>query len=87
MSWNFELYIDGKWTTGEAAGSIEVIDPATEEVIGSVPEATTKDAVRAIEAARQGLRRRSVAVDQAGRAGRGPASAWPRSSSTLGRAS
>ncbi len=53
MSWNFELYIDGNWTTGEAAGSIDVIDPATEDVIGSVPEATTKDAVRAIEAARK----------------------------------
>jgi acyl-CoA reductase-like NAD-dependent aldehyde dehydrogenase len=52
-SWNFELYIDGKWTSGEAAGAIEVIDPATEDVIGSVPEATTKDAVHAIEAARR----------------------------------
>jgi acyl-CoA reductase-like NAD-dependent aldehyde dehydrogenase len=52
-TWNFDLYIDGKWTPGDAAGVIEVIDPATEEVIGKVPEATTKDAVRAIEAARQ----------------------------------
>ncbi len=51
--WNFDLYIDGRWTAGEAAGSIEVINPATEEVIGQVPEATAKDAVRAIEAARK----------------------------------
>ncbi len=51
--WNFDLYIGGEWTTGEATGSIEVVDPATEEVIGHVPDATTKDAVRAIEAARK----------------------------------
>ena len=52
-SGKFDLYIDGKWTAGEAAGTIEVIDPATEEVIGEVPEATPKDAVRAIAAARK----------------------------------
>jgi acyl-CoA reductase-like NAD-dependent aldehyde dehydrogenase len=51
--WNFDLYIGGEWTTGEATGVIEVINPATEEVIGHVPDATPKDAVRAIEAARK----------------------------------
>src|SRR4029077_2377378 len=52
--WNFDLYIDGKWDAGEAgAKSIEVLNPATEEVIGTVPEASTKDAARAIEAARR----------------------------------
>ena len=53
MSWNFDLYIDGAWTTGEAGGVIEVVDPATEEVIGQVAEATPKDALRAIGAARR----------------------------------
>ena len=53
MTWNYELFIDGKWTTEAADGSIEVLDPATEEVIGSVPQATTKTAVHAIEAARR----------------------------------
>jgi len=53
MTWNYELFIDGAWTSEGAEGSIDVIDPATEEVIGSVPEATTKTAVRAIEAARR----------------------------------
>jgi aldehyde dehydrogenase (NAD+) len=52
-SWNFDLYIDGTWTAGEAGGSIEVINPADEQVIGRVPDATPKDAVRAIEAARK----------------------------------
>jgi acyl-CoA reductase-like NAD-dependent aldehyde dehydrogenase len=52
-NWNFDLYIDGKWTTGEGGGTIDVINPATEEIIGRVPEASPKDAVRAIEAARK----------------------------------
>src|ERR1700691_618046 len=51
--WQFDLYIDGKWSKGEAGGKpIEVISPATEEVIGVVPEASPKDAAAAIEAAR-----------------------------------
>ena len=53
MTWNYELFIDGAWTSEGAEGSIDVVDPATEEVIGSVPEATTKTAVSAIEAARR----------------------------------
>ncbi len=53
MAWNYGLFVDGVWTSDDAVGSIEVLDPATEEVIGSVPEASTKTAVRAIEAARR----------------------------------
>jgi aldehyde dehydrogenase (NAD+) len=53
-TWNFDLYIDGKWEQGEGRGTpIEVINPATEDVIGVVPQASPKDAVRAIEAARR----------------------------------
>jgi acyl-CoA reductase-like NAD-dependent aldehyde dehydrogenase len=51
--WNFDLFIDGKWTPSDGSATLDVIDPATEESIGQVPEATTKDAVRAIEAARK----------------------------------
>jgi aldehyde dehydrogenase (NAD+) len=52
--WNFDLYIDGRWEKGEAGGApIEVINPATEDVIGVVPQASPKDAARAIEAARR----------------------------------
>src|SRR5215204_1222493 len=50
--WDYELYIDGKWTSDEAVGSIDVIDPATELSIGSVPEGSTKTAIQAINAAR-----------------------------------
>ena len=49
----FQLFIDGQWTQGEAGREIEVIDPATEEVIGTVAEASPKDATHAIEAARK----------------------------------
>ena len=52
-SWNFDLYIDGTWTKGEAGRSIEVINPANEEIIGTVPEAVPQGRRRAIEAARK----------------------------------
>jgi acyl-CoA reductase-like NAD-dependent aldehyde dehydrogenase len=51
--WDYELYIDGAWTSEGAVGTIEVIDPATEDVIGSVPEGSTKTVVHAISAARE----------------------------------
>jgi len=51
--WNYDLFVNGEWTEGEGGGRIDVIDPATEESIGSVAEASPKDAVRAIEAARK----------------------------------
>ncbi|MGN9843524.1 aldehyde dehydrogenase family protein [Nonomuraea sp. H19] len=44
-------YVDGKWTPG-AAETIDVENPATEEVIGTVPDGTTADADRAVRAAR-----------------------------------
>jgi aldehyde dehydrogenase (NAD+) len=51
--WDYELYVDGEWTSEEAVGRIDVIDPATEQSIGSVPEGSTKAAVQAITAARR----------------------------------
>jgi aldehyde dehydrogenase (NAD+) len=50
--WKFELFIDGQWTSGEATSTLDIINPATEDSIGQVPEATAADAQRAIEAAR-----------------------------------
>ena len=51
--WTYNLFIDGKWVEGEKGGRIEVIDPATEGVIGSVAEATAHDAANAVQAARK----------------------------------
>lgn len=51
QQWKYDLYIDGKWTRGAAESDIPVINPATEEPIGAVPEATVADAHAAIESA------------------------------------
>ena len=52
MPWDYELFINGEWTSADAIGTISVIDPATEGPIGSVPEGSVASAKRAIEAAR-----------------------------------
>lgn len=62
MKWNYQLYIDGKWVDSTNEDRITVDNPATEEKIGSVPDASVADVQRAIQAAR-------VAFDE------GP---WPR---------
>jgi acyl-CoA reductase-like NAD-dependent aldehyde dehydrogenase len=49
----YRLFIDGKWDDGEGSDTVKVLNPATEEVIGVVPQATAKDVTRAIEAARR----------------------------------
>ena len=46
------IYIDGKWVPAEGDGKIEVINPANEQVIGSVPVGTEGDVNAAISAAR-----------------------------------
>mgnify|MGYP003321455578 FL=1 len=46
------LYIDGNWIEPSGEGSIEVVNPNNEEVIGSVPVASDSDANTAVEAAR-----------------------------------
>ncbi|WP_102128522.1 aldehyde dehydrogenase family protein [Deinococcus planocerae] len=46
------LYIGGEWIAPASTGRFEVINSATEEVMGSVPEGTPEDAERAIAAAR-----------------------------------
>jgi aldehyde dehydrogenase (NAD+)/betaine-aldehyde dehydrogenase len=45
------LLIGGEWTEPSGPGSIEVVDPATEQVIGSVPRGTAADVDRAVRAA------------------------------------
>ena len=51
-TWDFELFVGGRWTSEDTTGVIDVIDPATEDRIGGVPEATVALARRAITAAR-----------------------------------
>jgi aldehyde dehydrogenase (NAD+) len=47
-----KLYIAGEWVDPAGTGTIEVVNPTTEEVIGSVPSGTAEDADRAVAAAR-----------------------------------
>jgi aldehyde dehydrogenase (NAD+) len=47
-----QLYIGGEWVEPAGEGSIEVVNPTTEEVIGRIPEGTAEDADRAVRAAR-----------------------------------
>jgi aldehyde dehydrogenase (NAD+) len=47
-----QLYIGGEWVEPAGEGSIEVVNPTTEEVVGRIPEGTAEDADRAVRAAR-----------------------------------
>jgi acyl-CoA reductase-like NAD-dependent aldehyde dehydrogenase len=47
------FFIGGQWLTPAGDAKIEVIDPSTEQVIGSVPEGGPKDVDAAVAAARQ----------------------------------
>jgi len=46
-----KLYIDGQWVPSSGTGTIEVVNPSTEEVAGHVPEGTPADVDRAVAAA------------------------------------
>lgn len=52
---NFGLYIDGKWGWGTGTQKKTVLDPATEEVIGHIPDATPDDIDHALKAAEAGF--------------------------------
>ncbi len=47
-----KLFINGKWIPSTGKGSIDVINPATEEVVGRVPEGTAEDIDKAVAAAK-----------------------------------
>src|SRR3954451_18576726 len=47
-----KLYIGGEWVDPTSDGTIDVINPTTEEVVGRIPEGATQDVDRAVAAAR-----------------------------------
>ena len=49
------LYVGGRWVPAASAGTIDVENPATEQVFGSVPAGTQQDVDAAVAAARSGL--------------------------------
>ncbi|KVE91704.1 aldehyde dehydrogenase family protein [Burkholderia vietnamiensis] len=50
-----QFYIDGAWCKPAGAGTIDVIDSATEAVLGRIPEGVASDAERAVRAARAAI--------------------------------
>lgn len=52
---NLQLLIDGQWTAGSEGKVSPVYNPATGQVIASLPNAGTKDLDRALEAAQRGF--------------------------------
>src|SRR5688572_11507723 len=47
-----QMYINGKFTNGHATEEIQVQNPATEEIIDSVPRGTPEDIEEAVQAAK-----------------------------------
>jgi acyl-CoA reductase-like NAD-dependent aldehyde dehydrogenase len=51
------LFVDGEWTRGTGDDQIEVINPATEEIIATVTRGTREDAKKALDSAQHAQRR------------------------------
>ena len=52
---DFQLYIEGAWTPASGGGLKEVVDPASEDVVGTIADATPEDLDRALAAAERGF--------------------------------
>ena len=55
------IYIDGAWIPSDTTGSIEVINAATEEVMGSIPDGVASDVDKAVAAATRAFQSWSTA--------------------------
>lgn len=49
----YSLYIDGQFVSPSSSATIDVLNPATQDVIATVPDAGSKDVDRAVSAARR----------------------------------
>ncbi|HEY7460403.1 MAG TPA: aldehyde dehydrogenase family protein [Gemmatimonadota bacterium] len=52
----YGMYVDGEWVAAASGKRMDVLDPATEEVVAQVPEAGPRDVDRAVAAARKAYR-------------------------------
>jgi betaine-aldehyde dehydrogenase len=50
------MYLNGQWVTASDGATIEVYNPATEEIIDSVPNGSAEDALKAIAAAKNAFK-------------------------------
>jgi len=51
----FGQFIDGKWQQAEKKETYDVINPATEEIIGQASKASSADVQKALKSAEKGL--------------------------------
>ena len=52
----FGQFIDGKWQPSEKNETYDVINPATEEVIGKASKATKNDVLKALKSSEKGFK-------------------------------
>jgi betaine-aldehyde dehydrogenase len=50
-----KIFINGEWVSPESSATIEVFNPATDELLGTIPEANAADVDRAVMAAHKAL--------------------------------
>lgn len=55
MYQDFQLYIAGEWTAAQSGATKQVFDPATEEEVGKIADASAEDLDRALAAAEAGF--------------------------------
>lgn len=53
MTKTYAMLIDGEWVAAESGKTLDVFNPATDEVIAKVPDAGSGDVDRAVQAARR----------------------------------
>jgi acyl-CoA reductase-like NAD-dependent aldehyde dehydrogenase len=53
MADELKMFIDGRWADAIDGGRFDVVNPATGEVVATVPDAQPKDVERAVDAARR----------------------------------
>jgi acyl-CoA reductase-like NAD-dependent aldehyde dehydrogenase len=54
---SFKMYIDGEWVRSEKEETIDVINPATEQVFAKVPKASREQVKKALEVAQRAQRK------------------------------
>jgi len=54
MDFTNRMYVHGEWVDSEDGQTLPIVDPATEELIGTVPRATAGDVARALESTAAG---------------------------------
>ena len=62
-----KMFIDGQWTPSSDGQRIDIINPATEETVSSIPKATRQDVGRALYYWTLCIRRRRASGSGAGR--------------------